>query len=760
MSSQPIKILLIEDEPDHRELFRNFLLLTGKDCSLDEAGTEKEALKSLAQKNYDIVFLDYRLPGTTGGEILVKIKARSDVPVVMLTGMDDVRLSVEMMKRGAYNYIVKSQMTEIILSRVIENTLEKYRLIKEYKNVEETLRASENKYRTLLENLPQKIFFKDRNSAYISCNENLARDFKIKPDEIPGKTDCDFFPAELAEKYRKDDKRIMDAGEIEDIEEKYLQDGQEVWVHTVKIPVRDDKGDVVGILGIFWDITEHKQAEEKIRAGEKKWLSMTMNTDDTIVIADKNNIIRYVNKTIPPQTPDEVVGRSVYEYVDKSSHGAMNKSLKRVYETGVPDSYEVSLDMSVINPEMDVLWFRTKVIPMKSVEEITGVIMVATDITESKRAEEELRKQSLATRERVKELRCLYAVSNLGKRNISLEEIFWKTVDIMSFAWQYPEITCVRITFKNKEFRTKNFKDSPWKQTCEIIASGRPVGSIKVCYLEEKPEIDEGPFLKEEKELIASICKQLGGFVERRQAEEEKGILQNQLIQTEKMATIGQMASGVAHELKNPLAIILQNADLLDSFLLEGNGKIKKSIEILKKSVNRANSIITDLLGFSRTSDLELMPIELHKLLDDSISLIKTQSKLENIKINRSYPKEVIRTNADSIMLQQVFFNLFVNAIDVMPDGGELNIKLYSNENSGKEVEDKVTVEIEDTGEGISKNILPRIFDPFFTTKKAGEGTGMGLNIAHMIIMRHKGTIDVESKVDKGTKFTIKLPRV
>ncbi len=137
--------------------------------------------------------------------------------------------------------------------------------ITELKLAEEYLRRSENKYRTLIENLPQKIFYKDRNSVYISCNKSYADDLRIKPDEIGGKTDYDFFPKKLAEKYREDDKRLMDLGRAEDIEEEYIQRGKEVWIYTVKTPIMDDSGNVTGILGISWDITERKKAEQQIK---------------------------------------------------------------------------------------------------------------------------------------------------------------------------------------------------------------------------------------------------------------------------------------------------------------------------------------------------------------------------------------------------------------------------------------------------------------------------------------------------------------
>jgi PAS domain S-box-containing protein len=125
--------------------------------------------------------------------------------------------------------------------------------------------AGENKYRTLVENIPQKIFVKDRNSVYVSCNERYARDLKIHPDEISGKNDYDFYPSEMAEKYILDDRRVLQTENAESMEEGYIQDGEDVFVQTVKTPIKNRNGDVVGILGIFWDITERKRADEELK---------------------------------------------------------------------------------------------------------------------------------------------------------------------------------------------------------------------------------------------------------------------------------------------------------------------------------------------------------------------------------------------------------------------------------------------------------------------------------------------------------------
>jgi PAS domain S-box-containing protein len=147
--------------------------------------------------------------------------------------------------------------------KLLETVAERLGKIIERKRAEDALRKSENKYKTLAENIPQKIFIKDINSVYVSCNENYARDLKIKSNEIVGKTDYDFHPQELADKYRADDKRVIESGKAEELEEKYITDGREVWVNTVKTPVKDEYGNVTGVLGIFGDITDRKQAAEE-----------------------------------------------------------------------------------------------------------------------------------------------------------------------------------------------------------------------------------------------------------------------------------------------------------------------------------------------------------------------------------------------------------------------------------------------------------------------------------------------------------------
>jgi PAS domain S-box-containing protein len=171
--------------------------------------------------------------------------------------------------------------------------------IAERKQAEETLRESENKYRTLIENLPQKVFSKDRHSVYLSCNESYALDLGIKAEAIKGRTDYEFFPRKLAEKYRCDDKRIMETGGTETIEEKYLQNGREMIIQTVKTPIKGEQGHISGVLGIFWDITDLKHAQEELRKTNERLLEASRKAGMAEVAADVlhnvGNVLNSIN---------------------------------------------------------------------------------------------------------------------------------------------------------------------------------------------------------------------------------------------------------------------------------------------------------------------------------------------------------------------------------------------------------------------------------------------------------------------------------
>jgi len=247
---------------------------------------------------------------------------------------------------------------------------------------------------------------------------------------------------------------------------------------------------------------------------------------------------------------------------------------------------------------------------------------------------------------------------------------------------------------------------------------------------------------------------------------------QNQLIQNEKMAALGRLASGLAHQIRNPLEIIIMGVEFIANTLPNKDKNSQKAIEKIKQAADRTNNIITNFLRFSRKSEMVFKPINVNMLIDETVNLLEHKINRNNIKIRLKHAEESMKVEADKGMLQQVFMNLLDNAIDAMPNGGEIGINVknkkakkiaerigYRDSDYFKIGEIMTVIEIEDTGSGITDDELQKVFEPFFTTKDVDKGTGLGLSLAHLIIDRHRGTIGVESTVDKGTKFTIKLQR-
>jgi len=306
------------------------------------------------------------------------------------------------------------------------NRLDLRRRIAEQEKLEteltiEILQASENKYRVLLENLPQKIFHKDKNSVYVSCNDNYARDLKIQPDEIIGKTDYDFYDRELAEKYRADDKRIMESGETENIEEKYIQNGQEVVVQTVKTPLKDEKGNTIGILGIFWDITERKQIEEALKESEERYRTIIDYSNDMIWTLDTQGGFLFFNKR-----SEEITGFKLKDWKGKSFGPLIEKDdLPKVIEvfhrtlSGEPQQYEVTVKKEDGNNI--ILFVNTAPIYSKGI--VVGTVSFGRDITERKKAEEQIKdslKQKLKKSNKQKMLLCYLIEGTRGGKTRAL----------------------------------------------------------------------------------------------------------------------------------------------------------------------------------------------------------------------------------------------------------------------------------------------------------------------------------------------------
>jgi len=234
----------------------------------------------------------------------------------------------------------------------------------------------------------------------------------------------------------------------------------------------------------------------------------------------------------------------------------------------------------------------------------------------------------------------------------------------------------------------------------------------------------------------------------------ELEVHQEQLVQSRKIAAVGTLTSGIAHELNNPINNIVLTAEALKEDFRHLNQEEALGLiqDILVQS-ERASEIVKGLLDFSRSEHPEFEPLSITPVVHDTLKLVRNQLTLSGIQVEEDLPSGLLPIHGDRKSLQQVFLNLFINAIQAMLDGGTLTLKAYPAEDG-----QWLKVEVADTGVGIEPEHLPRIFDPFYTTKQVGRGTGLGLSVTYGIVEKHGGHIEVRSEKGKGSTFTVILP--
>ncbi|MBM4323225.1 MAG: hypothetical protein FJ115_06670 [Deltaproteobacteria bacterium] len=354
-------------------------------------------------------------------------------------------------------------------------------------------------------------------------------------------------------------------------------------------------------------------------------------------------------------------------------------------------------------------------------------------------------------RERVKELTCLYGIARLvSQPGITLEEILHGIVELLPPAWLYPEISSARIVMDSHSYCTPQFKEGRWKQATDIVVHKETRGQIEVFYMEERPELDEGPFMREERNLLDTVGREVAIIITRREAEREKMDLENQLRHADRLATIGQLSAGVAHELNEPLGNILGFAQLAKKcpgLPKQADSDIDK---ILTASLN-AREVVKKLLIFARKMVTRKTRVNLNQLVEEGLNFFESRFAKQGIELHRSLSPSLPEIPADPAQLNQVIVNLIINALQAMESGGRLTVQTFAGQ-------EHLALIVEDTGIGMNEEVMKQIFIPFFTTKDIGQGTGLGLPVVHGIVTSHGGVIRVESKPNQGSRFEVQLP--
>jgi PAS domain S-box-containing protein len=663
-SSRLHQLLLIEDEPVVAQWVADLLaefpgshfLLAGHAESL------QGGLARLKAAQFDMILLDLNLPDSGGIETFLRVHGEAPhVPIIVLSAIDDEELATKVVHLGAQEYLVKTRLDSQTLQRALRYAIERFHAEAELANERDLLQ-------TLLENIPDRIYFKDKQSRFTRINQALKQLFHLsRVEEAYGKTDADFYGEEHALPALEDERHVMHSGEaiINKIEREVSLEGTVSWSLTTKLPLRDRAGRIVGTCGISRDISDLKQMQEQLWQERNLLRSVIDNLPDHIFLKDVEG--RYLLDNAAHQRwlgfteVDQVIGKTVYDFFPEHLARQLSADDADVLASGQP---LVNHEEKLVAPSGEERWVVTSKVPWYGEgTEPLGLVCIARDVTDQKEAEANLRKV-------------------------------------------------------NAELRHSR-----------------------------------------EKTLVAMQRLQV--------AHEELRSVQLQLIEAEKMKSIGRLAAGIAHEVKNPLAILRMAIDYL------GTVKMKDEhapvvLGEMADAVQRADVVVRGLLDFSAPTQLELSPMDLNAIIESALTMVKGEM-IGEFTVHRELAQGLPPLPIDGAKISQVFVNLLTNALHSMHGKGTLTVRTYSRQLTGvganisghhaesfRVGHQIVVAEIDDTGEGIPEDKLPKIFEPFYTTKPTGKGTGLGLSVVKTIMDLHGGTIDVFNRSDEtGVRVTL-----
>lgn len=356
-----------------------------------------------------------------------------------------------------------------------------------------------------------------------------------------------------------------------------------------------------------------------------------------------------------------------------------------------------------------------------------------------------------ALRERVKELSCLYRMARIDASPESpVAGRFNDVAAIVSAAWLHSQDARVRIEFDGQAYGDGDFPDDRPVMASPIVVEGNPRGRIAVAYAADHPNLDEGPFLAEERSLMDTIARELGRLAAREQFRRQQARMQQRLAHTDRLNMMGQLSATIAHEINEPLTAMLGYAQLAGK--CPGlPPQARDDIDRIATTCLHAREIVRKLLMFSRDMPARRETVSVHRVLEDTLELFRARCAKERIEIRLRLTRGRDTVCIDPARLRQVFSNLILNAVQAMPRGGRLTLTTRC---PGR----RLVIDVADTGCGMSAAELQKIFIPFYTTKPHHQGTGLGLPVAREIVNDSGGQLAVDSRPGRGTRFTLSFP--
>ena len=641
--------------------------------------------------------------------------------------------------------------------------VEAYRTDRHQRQTDEALRHSRALYHSLVENLPVSLFTKDREGRFLFANARFCELAGVSLDQLLGKTDADLWPPELAAVFRADDLRVIETGRLlEKEEENRLSDGTPVHVQVIKTPVRGPNGDVVGVQGVFWDVTARKRAEEERRQSEARLRAILESEPECVKLLDREGRLLEMNeaglKMVEADTIRDVRGHCVYPLVADEYRGAFEELTRAGFrgESG-------TLEFELIGLRGTHRWLDTHSTPLRGADgNVTAVLSVTRDITARKRAEEE-RRQS--------EARLAAMVANSPGMAIQWYDsagrvVLWNRASEQMFGYTAAEAlgrTLDQLIHTPEEFAV-------FRETCAAIArTSEPVPPTEYTFRRRSGE--QGTCLST---LFAIpgpagahwfVCMDID-ITERKRAEEERQRLEAQVRQSQKLESLGVLAGGIAHDFNNLLTSVLGYSSLAAMDVPAGSAA-RPMLHEIEKAAQRAAELTQQMLAYSGRGKFVVRAVGLDGLVREMNKLLQTVvSKKAVIHLELA----AATIEADATQIRQVVMNLLTNASDALEDRpGEIAVRTGTRHLDADALRSPFVqtplppgeyafLEVVDSGCGMSEETLARIFDPFFTTKFTGRGLGLAAVLG--IIRGHGGSLQIATAPGQGTTFRIYFPCV
>jgi len=727
----------------------NNLSVPGSNYCLKQVSSIKQAIKSINEKKYDLVIISHKLYEDPT-LLIKKIYEISDQTIIIaVVSEKTTRDFIYWLEKGISAIIKEPAPIEHIINLYEKIKLEKT-LIQTRELLEQKVRESlgeELKWATILDAIPSGVFVKDENLKYIRVNKSYAVFFNQNHKEFANFDDKELFDEPSADEFISICKQALNGNIYQNSDLALYISGEEKIFNAFIAPLRDAEGRTKGVYGAFQDFTEIRKLQQNYK---NLFESMQEAFAEHEFVYDEHGVPVDYRFLIANEAFQKMTGLKVKDIIGKT----VKEVLPNIEPFWVLTYAQVVVTGNSITFEMfsDSLNRHYLVHAFKTGEHRFACVF--TDITEKKRFEEEIRRLNREWQLAYDNINSIIWFLNknfeITKTNNAVIKLLKLTPDevlgkkcweIVHGTHEAPSFCPVIRLLKTKKRETLEFqRDDRWY---EVVVD---------------------PVFGDNNQLTGFIHI-LSDITERKRMESEKEELQKQLIQSQKLDTIGKLAGGVAHDFNNMLSVIMGNIDL-SILKLETGEPVKENLEEVRKAVEWASELTKKILAFGQKQDMNPKVLDLNNEISTHIKLLKRVIP-ERIEIKWIPCEDLWNVYLDPAHLDMILLNLCVNARDAIPNEGKITIevankkidmsvaKRYPNAIPGE----YVMLRVSDTGTGIAPEIMDKIFEPYFTTKKPGEGTGLGLATLCGTVRQNNGFVTVESSLGKGSTFTIYLPR-